>query len=61
MVIGQIDITGGVGRLVVMENDAPVPGDGQAPKALQVSLKRMQLPAWKTSGLFEALSRLQRE
>src|SRR5580704_6985184 len=47
MVVDQIKIAGGVRPFLVLENQAPVSGDGHAPEPLQVTFKRMQPPAWK--------------
>ena len=53
MVVDQIDIAGRIRPFVITENQPPVAGDGQAPKAFQIAFQRMQLPAWEAAELFQ--------
>ena len=61
MVVDQVDIASGVRLLVIGEYQPPISRDGQASKALQTALERVQFPAGKPVNLVEAVRRFQRE
>ena len=58
VVIDQVNIGGCIGIFVIAEDQSPVPRNSQAPESLQITLERMQLPAWKSSELIHILGGL---
>jgi hypothetical protein len=57
VVVRKVDIKGIA--LVEAEDDPPVPGDGDAPKSLEVTLQRVEVPAGKQPHVTRLLGRIE--